>query len=229
VLDVEALSRKHPKLYLAAYVAGGVLLVSLLVWAFAGLADEVPEDGWMVHLDRAITCFIEAHNTEGGERFFVAVSLFGGPLLTAVVTVVTLLLAKRRDWLGAAAIALGSACAAGLNFALKQIFHRGRPEYAVEFIPHQSWSFPSGHAMNSLVAYGIMLYLLFEHTHDSARRRLIIGVTATLILLVALSRVYLGVHYLSDVVAGWLAGGAWLIVCLGAYRYSKDRALNIVL
>jgi undecaprenyl-diphosphatase len=175
----------------------------------------------MVHLDHAITSFIQTRDSEGGERFFVAVSLFGGPLLTALITVVTLALAKRRDWLRAAVVALGSACAAGLNTALKQIFHRGRPEYATEFIPHQSWSFPSGHAMNSIVAYGIMLYLLIEHTRDSPRRRLIIGATATLVFLVALSRVYLGVHYLSDVVAGWLAGGAWLIVCIGAYRTTK--------
>lgn len=226
MLRLEALARKHPRVYLAAYVAGGLLLVALLVWAFAVLADEVPEDGWMVHLDHAITGFIQAHDTEGGERFFAGVSLLGGPLLTAIVIVVTLALGVRRDWLRAAVLALGSACGAGLNSVLKQIFHRGRPEYAVEFIPHQSWSFPSGHAMDSIVAYGIMLFLLLEHTRDSAKRRLIIAATVALLIIVAFSRVYLGVHYLSDVIAGWLAGGVWLIICLGAYRFARQRVMS---
>ncbi|MDB4890774.1 MAG: Membrane-associated phospholipid phosphatase, partial [Gemmatimonadetes bacterium] len=201
---LETLARRHPRVYLAAYAAGGLLLVALLVWAFAVLADEVPENGWMVHLDQAITGFIQARDTEGGERFFVTLSLLGGPVLAALVTIVTLALALRREWLRAAVIALGSAMGAGLNSILKQAFHRGRPEYATEFIPHSSWSFPSGHAMNSLVAYGILLVVLLEYTHDSLRRRLIIAGTAILIFLIALSRVYLGVHYLSDVIAGWL-------------------------
>jgi undecaprenyl-diphosphatase len=179
----------------------------------------------MVHLDHAITAFIQARDSEAGESVFVGVSLLGAPLLAAFVTVVTLALAKRRDWLRAAVVALGSAGGAGLNTALKQIFHRGRPEYAVEFIPHQSWSFPSGHAMDSLVAYGIMLYFLLEHTRDPVRRRLIIAATSILLFLIAFSRVYLGVHYLSDVIAGWLAGGAWLIVSLGAYRFAQRRLL----
>lgn len=225
MLRLEALARKHPRVYLAAYAAGGLLVVALLVWAFALVADEVPENGWMVRLDHTITAFIQARDTEGGERFFVAVSLLGGPVLTAIVTIVTLALAMRRRWLRAAVIALGSAMGAGLNSVLKQIFQRGRPEYATEFIPHSSWSFPSGHAMNSLVAYGIMVYVLLQHTHDSMRRRLIIAGTAILLFLIALSRVYLGVHYLSDVIAGWLAGGAWLVCCLGAYRFARQRVM----
>jgi membrane-associated phospholipid phosphatase len=170
--DAGPIARKHPKLYLAAYVGGGLVLIALMVWAFAVLADEIPEQGWMERLDHAITGILQVRGTEGGESFFVAVSLFA------------------------------AACGAGLNAALKPIFHRGRPEYAIEFIPHQSWSFPSGHSMNSLICYGIMLYLLLEHTRGATRRRLLIAGTAIVIILIAWARVYLGVHYLSDVIAG---------------------------
>ena len=222
---VRSLARKHPRLYLTGYVTGGLMLVALLVWAFAVLADEVPEHGWMVRLDDIIMGFIEARNTERGERFFAAVSLLGGPLLIVLVTVATIFLAMRRDWLRAGLIVVGVAFGVGLNSVLKQVFHRGRPEFASELIPHRSWSFPSGHAMNSLVAYGILLYLLLEQSRGDSQRRALTAVVAMVVFLIAFGRVYLGVHYLSDVIAGWLAGGAWLIICLGAYRAAQRRML----
>ncbi|MEO8337263.1 MAG: phosphatase PAP2 family protein, partial [bacterium] len=210
--DAGPFARKHPRAYLAAYVCGGLVLIALMVWAFAALADEIPEQGWMERLDHAITGLLQAHGTEGGEQFFVAVSFLGGPVLAGLVAVVSLVLAWKRDWLRAATVTLTSVGGAGLNAALKQIFHRGRPEFATEFITRQSWSFPSGHAMNSLISYGILLFLLLEHTRDDTRRRLLIAATAVIVILIAWGRVYLGVHYLSDVIAGWLAGGAWLVL-----------------
>ncbi|MEO8333934.1 MAG: phosphatase PAP2 family protein [bacterium] len=224
--DAGPFARKHPRLYLVVYVGGGLVLVALMVWAFAALADEIPEQGWMERLDHGITGFLQSRGTEGGESFFLAVSLFGAPLLAALEAVVTLVLARRRDWLRAGAVAFSCVGGAALNVTLKQIFHRGRPEYAAEFIAHQSWSFPSGHAMDSLVGYGIMLFLVLEHTHDATRRRLLIGSTAIVVALIAWSRVYLGVHYLSDVIAGWLAGGAWLVISVGAYRFVRRHQLE---
>ncbi|MEO5815085.1 MAG: phosphatase PAP2 family protein [Gemmatimonadaceae bacterium] len=224
--DAGPIARKHPRLYLTAYVGGGLVLIALMVWAFAVLADEIPEQGWMERLDHTITSLLQARGTEGGERFFVTVSLFGGPLLAALVTVVTLVLARRRDWLRTGFVALSCVGGALLNATLKQVFHRGRPEYAFEFMRRQSWSFPSGHAMNSMICYGIMLFLLLEHMHDITRRRLALIATAIVITLIAWGRVYLGVHYLSDVIAGWLAGGAWLIICIGAYNFARRRLMT---
>ena len=224
--DAGPFAQRHPRLYLAAYVGGGLVLIALMLWAFAALADEIPEQGWMERLDHAVTGLLQSRGTEGGESFFVAVSLFGGPLLAVLVAVVSLVFAWQRDWLRAALVALACVGGVGLNALLKQIFHRGRPEFAAEFIPHQSWSFPSGHAMNSLVCYGIMLFLLLEHTRDNVRRRLLIAATAMVVILIAWARVYLGVHYLSDVIAGWLAGGSWLIVCIGAYGFAERRVVR---
>jgi undecaprenyl-diphosphatase len=106
---------------------------------------------------------------------------------------------------------------------LKMIFQRGRPETATEFITHQTWSFPSGHAMNSLIGYGFMAYLLLERTHDRRARAAIVAATALLVGIVGFSRLYLAVHYLSDVIAGFLAGATWLLVCIGGYRFARSR------
>ena len=86
---------------------------------------------------------------------------------------------------------------------LKTIFHRARPTYASEF--HMtSWSFPSGHAMDSLIVYGLFAYWLAE-AKPAARRPIFAG-AAVLVGAIGFARIYLGVHYLSDVIAGYSAG-----------------------
>ena len=217
------LAERHPRLYLVAYAGAGVLLTALLVWGFASIADAVGDHGRVAAADAGFTRWIETHDTEWGETLFTGVSLLGAPILVGVIALSAILFARRRDWLRATAVLLASASGAGLNTLLKYVFHRGRPEYATEFIKHASWSFPSGHAMESIVGYGMLLGVTLHAIHTTARRRLAIGGVALLVILIGMSRVYLAVHYLTDVVAGWLAGGAWLVVCLTAYHFAERR------
>lgn len=216
-------AEEHPKLYLAAYVVAGVLLTALLLWGFASIADAVGDNGRIVAADSGLTRWIETHDTEWGETFFAGVSLLGAQLLAAVIAVAALVYARRRDWLRAAALPLALVSAAALNTLLKHVFHRGRPEYATEFITGASWSFPSGHAMESMVGYGMLLAVMLHSLHGTARRRLAIAGVALLVFLIGVSRVYLAVHYLTDVIAGWLAGAAWLIVCVTAFHFAQRR------
>lgn len=105
-----------------------------------------------------------------------------------------------------------------LNHLLKEIYERERPS-----IPHlvevDSFSYPSGHAMVSMSFYGLLGYLLWSHwrTKRMWTSYLVIALTAVLIFFIGLSRIYLGVHYPSDVLAGFLAGTAWLIVSILLY------------
>ena len=117
-------------------------------------------------------------------------------------------------------------CGTALNYGLKTLFHRGRPEYSSEFIHRASWSFPSGHAMDSLIVYGFLAFLLLERTTSPTKRRLIVGAAAVLIGTIGFSRMYLGVHYLSDVVGGFLAGMVWLMVCIAGYEFAQARQTN---
>ncbi|SFR10386.1 phosphatase PAP2 family protein [Desulfoscipio geothermicus] len=100
-----------------------------------------------------------------------------------------------------------------LTEALKWLFHRPRPNEN-PLVPADGFSFPSGHALMAVVFYGAIAYLLFINLSPSALRRLVTAGLALLILLIGISRVYLGVHYPSDVLAGFVAGGAWLITCV---------------
>lgn len=133
-----------------------------------------------------------------------------------------LLLAARREW-----ILLGgwlAAFAGGglLDAVLKLVIRRPRPPYAAAFLHHYSWSFPSGHAMESLIGYGMLAYLLIVMIPGTPARRLgIVLCTSLLVLAIGWSRLYLGVHYFSDVVGGYAAGVLWLSACISGLEVSR--------
>lgn len=218
-------ARLHPKLYLSLHAIIGLLLSAGLLWSFLAIAEDVPENGSMVRLDGAVASWFQVHGTEWGESVFYVISLIGSPVLAAVFVAVTFLFLVKRDWrrLGALAIAVGGGGL--LNVALKSAFHRARPIYAPEFNPH-GWSFPSGHAMDSLIGYGMLAYFLAEQASYPGVRRLIGVVAAALILTIGFARIYLGVHFLSDVIGGFAAGALWLGVCITGYRFARRRRVS---
>jgi membrane-associated phospholipid phosphatase len=217
-------TKRRPLAFLAVHVAWGVLLSIAALWAFVAIADEVPEKGAMVRWDLAIADWIERTSTETGEAVFSVVSWLGAPVLVLLIVVLVATFAIRRDWLRAGGVAITAAGGWLLDQLLKVLFHRGRPEHAAEFIHRASWSFPSGHAMSSTVCYGFLLYLTLERVADQTRRRMLVALTAILIFMVSVSRMYLGVHYLSDVVGGFLAGAVWLMACIAGYRLVERRS-----
>lgn len=93
---------------------------------------------------------------------------------------------------------------------LKLVFRRPRPD-VLRLVEQSGYSFPSGHAMNSMIFYGLAAYLLVRRGRHWSRY-LVAGFVAVLVLLIGLSRIYLGVHYASDVLAGFLIGAGWLII-----------------
>nr|WP_285842797.1 phosphatase PAP2 family protein [Metabacillus litoralis] len=99
-----------------------------------------------------------------------------------------------------------------LNYQLKEVFSRERPSFdAVYEASH--YSFPSGHAMNSAAIYGFICFLLVFYIIKEHKKRMTAAVmTAVLVFLIGVSRMYLGVHYLTDVLAGWSVGFIWLVI-----------------
>ncbi|MFC4601699.1 phosphatase PAP2 family protein [Cohnella hongkongensis] len=107
--------------------------------------------------------------------------------------------------------------AAGLNSLLKNAFQRERP--ALHRLAEETgYSFPSGHSMAAFALYGAMAYLLWRHIASRAGRTALIAAAAVLVLSIGLSRIYLGVHYPSDVLAGYLASLVWLGLGIELFR-----------
>jgi undecaprenyl-diphosphatase len=134
--------------------------------------------------------------------------------LTIVVLATAVILFLRRAWVEALGLIAAFAGAGLLDAALKLWFHRDRPSVEWALARESTFSFPSGHATLSLVVYGMILYLILRLSHSR-----LLDVTATLIalpliLVIGVSRVYLGVHYPSDILAGYLAGAIWLLAVI---------------
>ena len=213
----------HPRAYLSFHGLIGVALAAACGWAFFAIAEDVPEKGTMVHVDMAVTNWLQTHGTEAGESIFVGVSYLGAQLLIVLIVAVAIALVVRRRWRQLAALAITCGGGSLLNVALKLAFHRTRPSFAAEF-NLSSWSFPSGHAMDSLIVYGLFAYWIGV-LHPRARLPAIVG-AALLIGAIGYARIYLGVHYLSDVCAGYCAGLAWLAVCISGYRFAVRRGVG---
>ncbi|MGG3470695.1 phosphatase PAP2 family protein [Neobacillus pocheonensis] len=117
---------------------------------------------------------------------------------------------------------LGSAC---LNGLLKNIFQRVRPDLH-RLIDISGYSFPSGHAMNAFTVYGIITFLLWRHIPTKWGRSILILFSIVMILSIGISRIYLGVHYPSDIIGGYFASGFWLATLIWFFQFYKEKRYN---
>lgn len=189
--------------------------VLLPLWGFAELADEVRE-AEPFPFDAPLLELAHAMAREGFDRWFLVFSALGyeyGVVPVDIVLVVVLALRRRYRESVFAAVALGGS--ALLNLVAKQAFARERPSLWESISPEDTFSFPSGHAMGSM-SLALVVVLLAWPTRW--RWFACVGM-AFFVAMVGLSRVYLGVHYPSDILAGWAAASAWVVGCYGlAFR-----------
>lgn len=197
---------------MAARMRWAALAFMLLV--FALLAAQVVLHGPLTGIDEHVTTVLAAHRQPGVTRAMLLVTTVNE---TGVLLAIALLLAawrvRRRDARGAlvlAAVPLGEL----LNIGLKNVLQRPRPALADPLVHLATYSFPSGHAVASTVFYGALCVLVFRHTRSGVARAAAVAIAVAMVLLVCFSRVYLGAHYLSDVLAGIAVGGACLALML---------------
>ncbi|MEJ7657402.1 MAG: phosphatase PAP2 family protein [Thermoleophilaceae bacterium] len=190
----------------------GILAVSVLL--FWKLAEDVAGREWIVSFDRGVAASLHAQAPGLATSAFTAVTHLGSALVLVPMTVVAML-ALIRSHRRAQAVVMGVAVAGGeaLNTALKLAFERQRPSFADSLGTAAGFSFPSGHAMVSLVVYGALAYYVSAAIRARWAKVLVVLSGLGLILAIGFSRIYLGVHYPSDVLAGYSAGLAWLMVC----------------
>jgi undecaprenyl-diphosphatase len=118
---------------------------------------------------------------------------------------------------------IGLAGGSLLNLVLKGVWERPRPSFAAPFTVAGGWSFPSGHAMGSLIGYGLLAYVLLPSVRRHGARLVVIVSTTVLIGSIGFSRLYLGVHYFSDVIGGYAAGTVWLGACVSGLETVRRR------
>jgi membrane-associated phospholipid phosphatase len=201
----------RPGLYLTA----SLFVLAITGASFLLLAFEVSQQDWLVRFDHSLSASLHEHSTVDAVWIFQLVSDFGDPsTLTSISLLFLVVLAVTRHWRLFCLWTITLPGAGILNQFLKETLQRERPQLPNPWIAESGWSFPSGHAMCSLVIYGLLAYsICFLPT--SHRLRLSFGfLTILLVFAIGVSRLYLGVHYFSDVMAGYLAATFWLILCI---------------
>src|SRR5215204_4320508 len=224
------LRRLTPGQYLGLHLTVGLLAAAGGLWLFGGLAEDLLTGDPIVRFDRVLDDYLHAHATPDLTTFFLLVTALGSiEVIVLLGIVVAAFLAWRRRWLFLGSWLAAVAGSAVLNQLLKGLFARPRPHFEHPLLVEACYFFASGHAMESLVVCGMLAYfaVLALRTWES-RMGLVLG-AALLVLLIGFSRMYLGVHYLSDVLAGYAAGGVWLSALItGAetIRRGKPRSRN---
>lgn len=217
--------RFAPGGYLGLHLTVGLVVSIAALWLFGGVTEDVIHHDPLTQFDRTLLEWLHQHVSPWGLRIFAGISWLGSPLwLTTLALLVALALAVRRQWLLLAGWTAAMAGTGVLDAVLKHIIQRPRPPQAATFLHSDSFSFPSGHAMVSLVAYGMLAYLLVVFWGRRRLRRVtIIAVAAALALAIGFSRLYLGVHYFSDVIGGYAGGLLWLSACVTALEIARRQ------
>ncbi|HEX9895460.1 MAG TPA: phosphatase PAP2 family protein [Gemmatimonadales bacterium] len=205
------------------YAAFGLFLVLGLalavagIWVFAELAEEVAQ-GATRQFDERILLWMNGHASPWRDRLTMQITSIGnGAAVITIALVMCAFLWVQRHRLAVILVVVGVAGSDLLNQAFKGSFDRPRPELFVLETPFQrpvSASFPSGHAMSAIVVYILLAYLMGRLGGRGWFKVLVNTLAAILIVAIGASRMYLGVHYPSDVIAGYLLGFAWITFCI---------------
>ncbi|CAN5162111.1 phosphatase PAP2 family protein [soil metagenome] len=191
---------------------------------FAELTEAMDATDSIARFDEALTAEVASTVSSATLQAFAIVTRLGNAMtVTALGIVVAAVLLLRKRYLLAIAWIAAVAGNGAITRLLKDLFERARPVHTHALIVETSYSFPSGHASGSIVAYGMLTYLLLGSVPLRWRLPLLLAAVA-LTATIAVSRVFLQVHYASDVAAGLTSGTLWLAVCIASVEFAGFRS-----
>lgn len=222
-------ARLTPGGYLGLHVTLGALCLAAAVWGFGEIADSVLDHEALAAADQSIADWFHEHAAPGLTAALLGVTALGSPVVVTILTVTgAALLAARRDWYAAAALALSVGGGAIVNTALKNVFDRTRPHFEPALAHAHGYSFPSGHVALATLLYGCLAVVAARRIRSWRVRIAAVLGALLLVLLISFSRIYLGIHYLTDVLAAQAVGVAWLAIALTAIETLRIRRVGAV-
>jgi len=212
------LRRPHPpSLSPRALAVAGWVAFGIAGALFLAIAWNVTARSSLAELDARTADWLHAHATPALTAFMLAVTHLNSTVaigLWSALFGVALAKLRERYWMLTLALSVGGALL--LNVLLKHSYERLRPRFEEPLVSLDTFSFPSGHTAAAAAFYGVLAAFLVSRFYDLRRRALIVAAAVAAVALVAFSRVYLGAHYVSDVVAAACSTTAWLVLCLAA-------------
>ena len=204
----------------------GFVLLLLSSAAFTAIASDVAGNESIVRFDMAIENAIHGSVSPTLVQGMFMASIAGSQLLIVLVVLLGIFFAVRHRGRDLVLLVVAIGGEELVNVLIKNAFDRARPVFSDPITLATGFSFPSGHAMASMVFYGLIAYFLMRHSKPLLERVLIVLTTALIVTIIGFSRIYLGVHYPSDVLGGYCAGLAWLVFTitgLGLYHHWRLR------
>ncbi|PPF79306.1 phosphatidic acid phosphatase [Subtercola sp. Z020] len=215
------LARLSPTATLIVILAVGLLIAFLLSVAVAQIYDSITDVDGVSGLDQPILNWMLAHRSPALNSTVTAYTNVAGPIgmpIIAVLALVTLGV-RWRSWTPVIMIIAAGGGSLLLTISGKDLIGRVRPPLNDAVPPYEySPSFPSGHTLNAVVVAGTIAYLLALHQSSRIARALTIGIATVFAATIGLSRVFLGHHWFTDVLAGFILGLAWLAIIITAHR-----------
>lgn len=191
----------------------GLFVIIVTTFFLASLTKDTLFDNELLRFDTDISRYIYAFRTPFLTQIFFFVSQLGAELILTLSTLIVIFFSWKKHKTESLLFSIMLVFGALLNLLLKDIFQRPRPTLDPLFTL-SSYSFPSGHAMNSFVFYATLSYFFYHFTRNKRFSLIVACLAGLLVLLIGVSRIYLGVHYPSDVLAGYLAGLLWFVLVL---------------
>jgi membrane-associated phospholipid phosphatase len=212
--------RLHLTIGIIVLVSAGLL--------FALIAENVVSAGALTIADVNLAQWLHERSTPLLTQTLLLVTDLHDPLvLSPVAALIAIYLMWKKRWYAMWAVVLGIEGGMLLNLLAKQVFHRARPSFDNPLVTLTTYSFPSGHVVASTVFYGVLAALLISQTRSWRRGFCMQLIALAMIVLVAFSRMYLGAHYLSDVLAAFLEAIAWLALCFTAIQSCRLRHMYV--
>jgi membrane protein DedA with SNARE-associated domain/membrane-associated phospholipid phosphatase len=221
-------ARLSPHGYLGLHLTLGALILIGATWLFGAIAEDVVSGDSLTLVDVQVAAWLHARATPRLTTVMLLITRLGS---TAVVSGITSLMALfllwRRQWYGLLALIVTVPGGMVLNGLLKDAFDRARPHFTNPLVTLSSYSFPSGHTMAATVLYGVLAAFAVWTFRAWRWRVLAVLIAVFLLVLVGFSRLYLGAHYLSDVLGAIAEGLAWLALCLTGVETVQRRRRSL--
>jgi undecaprenyl-diphosphatase len=220
---VARLEPLHPYRPVAAILAIGFLTATVTGLAFLHVAEQMQaSSSWLEAVDQKVWRSAQQVRSPGATSFFLVFTVLGtGAGLGVMVLLIAIALAVRRRFAWAAFLVVTALGGGLLNQGLKQLFARTRPDMAAALWHSTSYAFPSGHAMGSFVVFGALVYVIMRAQPSWRVRSAAVALALCFIGAISLSRLYLGVHWFSDIVGGLSGGLVWLATTTAAYEVNR--------
>jgi len=217
-------ARFAPDTQFGLHLTVGIVLIWLAAWAFGEIASDVVARARITTIDLDVANWFHQHAKSGWTPLMLVVThwhaLFGS-FVMCVLLGGFFYTRGAHYWLASLVLAMSGGML--LNLGLKYIFQRARPTFEDPLLTLSSFSFPSGHTSGATLLYGVLAAYLVCVSRGWGVRALVACAGVAMVALVALSRVYLGAHFLSDVLAAMAASAAWLTMCITAMSTLRRR------